>query len=244
MSDETLRAKQAAADAAASLVEAGMKLGLGTGSTADVFVRALASRAKAEALKLTCVATSVHTARLAMEAGLDIVDLDKAGWLDLTVDGADEVGPYLDLIKGGGGALLREKIVAAASERMVVIADESKDVASLGAFPLPVEVTTFGAETTRRLVEEIAKEHEVDGVEASFRMTDTGGHFATDQGNWILDLRLGRIGDPADLHLDLLSVPGVVETGLFINMADAAIFGMPDGSARVVEAPDARPDFD
>lgn len=222
------RAKYAAARRAVDLVEDGMKLGLGTGSTAAWMVRALAERVRDEGLRLTCVPTSSRTAELGRELGLSIVSLDEAGWLDLTIDGTDEFDADLTLIKGGGGALLMEKIVATASDRMVVITDASKEVRTLGAFPLPVEVVPFGWQASRMLVEELLGAMDVMGTSASLRMNGSRPYL-TDEGNHILDLSLGRIGNPRQLSLALNQVPGVVENGLFIDICDAVVIGYGDG---------------
>lgn len=222
------RAKYAAARRAVDLVEDGMKLGLGTGSTAAWMVRALAERARDESLRLTCVPTSARTAELGRELGLRIVTLDEAGWLDLTIDGTDEFDADLSLIKGGGGAHLMEKIVATASDRMVVITDASKEVKTLGAFPLPVEVVPFGWQASRMLIEELLNAMDVMGTQATLRMNGERP-YRTDEGNFILDLALGRIGNPRQLSLALNQVPGVVENGLFIDICDAVVIGFPDG---------------
>jgi len=222
------RAKFVAARRAVDLVEDGMKLGLGTGSTAAWLVRCLAERLRDEGLRVTCVATSTRTADLARSLGLTVVDLDKAGWLDLTIDGTDEFDADLTLIKGGGGALLMEKIVATASDRMVVITDATKEVRALGAFPLPVEVVPFGWQASRLLIEELLGSMDVMGSSATLRMNGTVP-FITDEGNHILDLSLGRIGNPRQLSLALNQVPGVVENGLFIDICDAVVIGYADG---------------
>lgn len=222
------RAKFAAARRAVDLVEDGMKLGLGTGSTAAWMVRCLAERARNEGLRLSCVPTSVRTGELARELGLRVLTLDEAGWLDLTIDGADEFDADLTLIKGGGGAHLQEKIVATASDRMVVISDASKEVRTLGAFPLPVEVIPFGWQSSRLLIEELLGGLDVMGTQASLRMNGARP-FVTDEGNHILDLALGRIGNARQLSLALNQVPGVVENGLFIDICDAVVIGYPDG---------------
>lgn len=222
------RAKYAAARRAVDLVEDGMKLGLGTGSTAAWMVRALAERVREENLRLTCVPTSTRTADLARDLGLNVVTLDEAGWLDLTIDGTDEFDADLCLIKGGGGALLMEKIVATASDRMVVITDASKEVKTLGNFPLPVEVVPFGWQATRLLLEELLSAMDVMGTSASLRMNGARP-FLTDEGNNILDLALGRIGNPRQLSLAINQVPGVVENGLFIDICDAVVIGYGDG---------------
>lgn len=222
------RAKYAAARRAVDLVEDGMKLGLGTGSTAAWMVRALAERVRDENLRLTCVPTSTRTADLGRELGLTIVSLDEAGWLDLTIDGTDEFDADLNLIKGGGGAHLMEKIVATASDRMVVITDASKEVKTLGSFPLPVEVVPFGWQASRMLIEELLSAMDVMGTQATLRMNGARP-FLTDEGNHILDLSLGRIGNPRQLSLALNQVPGVVENGLFIDICDAVVIGYGDG---------------
>jgi ribose 5-phosphate isomerase A len=229
------RAKRAAAERAVTLVEPGMTVGLGTGSTAAHFVELLAARAAAEALDLACVATSEATAALATARGLRVVPLDGSVRIDLTVDGADEVDGTLRLIKGGGAALLREKIVANASERMVVIADAGKRVATLGAFPLPVEVVRFGLGATRAAVQRLLLEADVDERKIVVRMADDAP-LVTDEGHHILDLHLTRIGNPPALGAALVAVPGVVEHGLFIGMAERAILGRADGTVTELAA--------
>ena len=236
------RGKLAAALAAVDLVADGMRLGLGTGSTAAWMVRALAARAKRENLKLVCAATSDRTAAQAIALGLTVTDIDTAGPLDLTIDGADEVDPAFRLIKGGGGAHLREKIVAAASARMVVITDPRKDVARLGAFPLPVEITPFGHACTLGHIQAALREADVAGRAAALRM-GAGAPLRTDEGNLIADLSLGSIGDPEALDAALAAIPGVIETGLFIGLCDTVIVGHPDGRAvtrRPGHAPETR----
>ena len=230
-------AKRAAAAAAVALVEDGHRLGLGTGSTAKWFVELLAERAKAEGLDLVCVPTSLRTARQAQAAGLKVVTLDEAGWLDLTIDGADEFDPDLNLIKGGGGALLQEKIVATASDRMVVIADQGKQVEHLGNFPLPVEIVTFGWETTKAIVEETLEDMDVEGKIATLRM-DKDEPYITDNGNFIIDCHLRRLGDAEELALALNMIPGVVETGLFVDIADSVIIGYEDGTTEILSLDD------
>lgn len=222
-------AKLAAARAAVALVADGMRLGLGTGSTASVMVRELAARVAAEGLRLRCAATSKATAELAESLGLRIETLDQIGWLDLTIDGADELDGQLHLIKGGGAAHLREKVVAAASERMVVIADPGKVVEVLGAFPLPVEVLEFGFETTRKVIRRALDELDLGGREVLQRLRGSDP-VITDEGNLILDLHLGEIPDPVALARALSAIPGVVEHGLFLGMCDLAIIGREDGS--------------
>ncbi|MCM2475746.1 ribose-5-phosphate isomerase RpiA [Rhizobium sp. CG5] len=221
-----------AAEAALSHVEDGMRLGIGTGSTAEEFVRLLAERV-AGGLKVEGVPTSERTARLCVELGVPLKSLDELPELDLTIDGADEVDGRLRLIKGGGGALLREKIVAAASQRMIVIADESKVVDMLGSFPLPIEINPYGQVSTRLAVEKVAA---TLGLSGELRLRSSGdGVFTTDGGHHILDASFGRIPDAEALAEALNSIPGVVEHGLFINLATLAIIAGPAG-ARVLEA--------
>lgn len=227
-------AKRAAAARALEFIESGMKVGLGTGSTAQIFIELLGKRVKERQLDIVCVPTSQTTASIADRAGVRLTSLGEASWLDVTIDGADEVDPSLTLIKGGGGALLVEKIVASASDRMVVIADDGKRVSTLGAFPLPVEVTPFGWQTTAAVIEAVLEEHDVDGRSCELRLR-ADAPFVTDEGNLILDLALRRIGDPERLAVGLNQIPGVVDTGLFIGIADIALFGAADGSVSMQE---------
>ncbi|MFT4012297.1 MAG: ribose-5-phosphate isomerase RpiA [Paracoccus sp. (in: a-proteobacteria)] len=222
-------AKDAAARAAVALVESGMKLGLGTGSTARIFVDLLAERVHAEGLDLRCAATSKATADQARRLGLVVEELNDIGWLDLTIDGADEVDPDLNLIKGGGAAHLREKVVATASDRMVVIADAGKVVDMLGAFKLPVEVIAFGWKATRVLIERALDDLGMAGREITLRERD-GQPVLTDEANLILDLDLGEIHDAPALAHRLSGIAGVVEHGLFLNICTLAIIGGADGS--------------
>ncbi len=229
-------AKKAAASAALEFVEPGMKLGLGTGSTAAWLVRLLGEKVRAGGFDLFCVPTSSQTRALAAECGVRTGALDDVGRLDLTIDGADEFDPALNLIKGGGGALLQEKIVASASDRMIVISDPSKQVAELGAFPLPVEVVRFGWKTTLAGLADLCAGADVGGRRIT-RRTKGDEPFVTDEGHYILDLHLQRIGDPASLGLALNRLPGVVENGLFIGLASAVAIGREDGSAEILPAP-------
>lgn len=219
--------KKAAAAKAAEYVEDGMKLGIGTGSTAEEFVRVLAERVKG-GLRVIGVPTSERTAKLCTELGIPLTNLDDTPHLDLTIDGADEFDPALRLIKGGGGALLREKIVAAASDRMIVITDATKKVAMLGAFPLPIEVIPFGSLATVRRVAEVAKAYGCEGKIAR-RADSYGEPFFTDSNNFIFDCSFGRIPDPDGLARELNLIPGVVETGLFIGIATLALVGTSSG---------------
>ena len=216
--------KQIAGEAAAERVEAGMVVGLGTGSTAAWFVKALAARKLGG---LRCVPTSERTADLARDLGLPLVTLEDVSKIDLTVDGADEVGPGLALIKGGGAALLREKLVWEASARCIVIADAAKVVPVLGAFPLPIEVVAFGHRTTANRIADVLIDHDIQ-MPARLRQADRGV-VRTDGGNLIYDAKCQAIHDPARLADDLKLITGVVEHGLFLDLADEAIIGRDDG---------------
>jgi ribose 5-phosphate isomerase A len=224
--------KRAAAARAVEFVRPGMRLGLGTGSTARHFVELVGARVR-DGLDIVAVPTSQATRADAERLGIPLTTLDETPQLDLTVDGADEIGPDLSLIKGGGGALLREKIVAAASTRMIVIADQSKWVDVLGRFPLPIEVAPFGLATTRRAVERVLAPL-TPGAALTVRQGKDGHPFVTDGGHWIIDAALGRIGDPKALAQALSAIPGVMEHGLFIGLAHTAILAATDG-VRVVE---------
>ena len=224
--------KRAAAARALDFVEDGMKLGLGTGSTADLFLELLAERIRA-GLKVFGTPTSERTADKARALGISMHELDALGKLDLVIDGADEADANLDLIKGAGGALLREKIVAASAERMVVIADESKLVARLGAFPLPVEVIAFGHGTTRARICAAAESLGYENLAPALR-TKAGQVFRTDSGNVIYDCPFGAIADVPALAAALSPVTGAVEHGLFVNMASALVIAGASG-VRVIE---------
>ena len=224
--------KRQAAARALEEVRNGMKLGLGTGSTAKHFVELLGERVRA-GLKVIGVPTSEATRADAERCGIALTTLDEVDRLDLTVDGADECDTSLNLIKGGGGALLREKIVAAASDRMIVIADDSKWVETLGNYPLPVEVIPFGMAATRHALAKAFAQAGVSG-EMAVRKARNGHVFVTDGGHWIVDAHLGRIGDPPHLAGLLSAIPGVVEHGLFIGLADTAVLAGANG-IRVVE---------
>lgn len=219
--------KRRAAEEAAKYVERGMTLGLGTGSTAAHFIDIL-SHKTAEGWALKGVPTSEATRRQAEGAGIEIIEPDETTMIDLAVDGTDEADPALNLIKGGGGALLREKIVAGAAKRFIVIADKSKRVATLGAFPLPVEIEPFGWALTVRNLREALRGAGYDAAKLELRGAE-GAFFKSDGGNLIVDCALGRIEDPAGLDRTLKAIPGVVETGLFCGMADMVIFGDENG---------------
>jgi len=215
-----------AAAAAIEFVEDGMKLGIGTGSTAEEFIKILAAHV-AKGLNVVGVATSERSHLLCSELGIALSSLDDMPELDLTIDGADEIDPQLNLIKGGGAALLREKIVAAASARMIVIADESKTVEILGKFPLPIEINIFGAKATCKAIERLNAD-----LGNSCPLALRGGEndpLKTDGGHWILDASFGRIANADTLSAGLLNIPGVVQHGLFLGMADTAIVATGDG---------------
>ncbi|KAF0676142.1 ribose-5-phosphate isomerase RpiA [Profundibacterium mesophilum] len=225
-------AKFVAAKRACDYVEDGMRVGLGTGSTAAWLVRCLGEMIQKDGLRITGVPTSTRTAELARQVGITVTSLDEARWLDLTIDGADEFDAELNLVKGGGGALLQEKIVATASDRMIVIADKSKQVETLGAFPLPIEVVPFGWQTTKALVEESLSSLDVLGDSTSLRLNGDMP-FVTDEGNHILDLHLKRIGNARQLALVINQIPGVVENGLFIDICDIVVIGHGNGKVEV-----------
>jgi ribose 5-phosphate isomerase A len=218
--------KRAAAAKALDYVENNMKLGLGTGSTAEAFLDVLAPRVRG-GLTITGVATSERTAIKARNLGITVGELDQVGDLDLVVDGADETDADLNLIKGGGGAHLIEKIVATSSKKMVVIADGSKLVKRLGKYPLPVEVVKFGHATTARRIAETAKKLRRD-ITPILRMKDNAP-FVTDSGNYIYDCAFKSIVNPAKLATALSVIPGVVENGLFVGIATTLILARETG---------------
>ena len=215
--------KRAAAAAAAARVEDGMTVGLGTASTSELFVKALAARR----LTLTCVATSDATANLARSLDMRVVELDEVEEIDLTVDGADEIGPGLALIKGAGAALFREKLVWEASRRCIAIADASKPVARLGRRPLPVEVAAFGHLSTTARISAALADHGI-GATPTLRIKDAAP-LRTDSGNLIYDIACGVIADPPGLGAALKAITGVIEHGLFIGLAAEALIGTDDG---------------
>lgn len=220
-------AKRAAAEAACAHVPDGATVGLGTGSTADFAVRHLGERVR-QGLRVRGVPTSLRTQKLAREVGIPLVDLDDVEEIDVTIDGADEVDPRLDLIKGLGGALLREKIVASLTKRQVIVADASKLVGKLGTrSPLPVEVLPFGAKVVERRLVRL-------GMRPELRVRD-GQPVVTDNGNLVLDVRFADgIGRPKELERELNNIPGVVENGLFLDMTWRVVVGEPDGTIREI----------
>ena len=222
----------AAAEHAALLVHSGMRVGLGTGSTAAWLVKALGRRMREESLSITVAATSSRCDALARAEGMIPVGPDEIGTFDLTIDGADECDSDLHLIKGGGGALFREKIVASNSAAMVVIADKSKEVECLGAFPLPVEVTRFAWRTTHARILACLASSGMDAASGRLRR-NAGEPFVTDEGNLILDYNTGPIADPPDLHAELKRIVGVVETGIFPGLCRMAVFGDGDGKLTI-----------
>jgi len=231
---DTESQKRAAAARAVEFVRPGMRVGLGTGSTARCFVELLAERVRA-GLDVLAVPTSEATRLDAERLGIPLSTLEDTPQLDITVDGADEIDPDLNLIKGGGGALLREKIVASASARLIVIADQRKWVRVLGRFPLPIEVVPFGLAVIRAAVEAACAAAGSPGP-ALLRRNKDGHAFVTDGGHWILDAALGRISDPRELAARLRAITGVVEHGLFIGLARTALVAGETG-VRVIERP-------
>lgn len=215
--------KKAAGEKAATFIQPGMTIGLGTGSTAYWAIEKIGALV-AEGLQIQAIATSVQSERQAMGLGIPLISFAELDHIDVDIDGADEVDEHLNLIKGGGGALLREKIIASASKKMIVVVDESKLVKRLGKFPLPLEVIPFGWEVTIRKIQDL-------GCRATVRTKDDQP-FITDNGNYIIDCRFAEIISPASLNDQLKAIPGVVETGLFIGIAAMAIIGYADGSTR------------
>ena len=209
--------KEAAGRAAAKLVRDSDIVGLGTGSTAYFAVVALGERVKA-GLKIMGIPTSVQTADLARSVGIPLTTLDEHPEIDITIDGADEFDPKLNLIKGGGGALTREKVIATASKKMVVVADSGKVVPTLGKFPLPVEIIAFARTVIEKKIASL-------GATPKLRLKPDGSPFITDNGNQILDCSFGKIEDPAKLARELSNVPGIIEHGLFIGLASVALIG-------------------
>ena len=215
-------AKQLVAERAVEFVEDGMRVGLGTGSTATMFIRELGKRVR-QGLKIRCVASSEASHKLGLELGMDVVTLNELPELDLYIDGADEVGPGLALIKGGGGALLREKIVASAAKRFIVVVDDSKVVEKLGRFPLPVEVIKMALPLVGPRLEELGLHPRQRGAK------DGAGPYLTDEGNYILDCACGVIENPEETAAEIRNIVGVVEHGLFLGMASVALVAGANG---------------
>lgn len=220
------KAKAAAAKKGASLIENGMVIGLGTGSTANLFVKELAHRCK-NGLQIEAVATSYKSAELAREEGIPLIDVNSLTEIDIAVDGADEIDPAKQMIKGGGGALLREKIVASMAKEMIVLIDQKKWVDRLGAFPLPIEISPFAHPST---LEKLRQK----GFRPMLRQMGDKAPYMTDNGNYIVDLYLEAIENAEELDSLLHMIPGVVETGLFLHMAGRVITGHEDGTTKVM----------
>ena len=221
-----IAAKRAAGAAGAALIQDGMIVGLGSGSTANCFIEALILRCR-DGLKIIAVTSSIHSQQLAQKGGIKVIDLNEAGTIDLDIDGADEIDSKKRMIKGGGGALLREKIIAKASREMVVIVDDEKRVEKLGAFGLPLEAAIFGYKHTLMHIERL-------GYQGTLRTDDTGSPVKTDNGNYLIDLSLPQLcDDPETLEHQLKEVPGILETGFFLNLAGRVIVGFADGRAEI-----------
>ena len=225
--------KKVAAAKALEFVKSGMVVGLGTGSTATWFLKLLAKRIMMEKLVVSCVPTSAETREHANKLKIPLTTIEAVEEIDLVVDGADEFDPMLNLIKGGGGGKKKEKIIAAASTHMVVITDYTKEVSCLGKFDLPVEVVQFGARSTQLGIENILKNLAYSDFEVLFRKRDNK-KFVTDEGHFIMDLKLKKIKEPQILHKHLIGCPGVVETGLFLDLANTIVVGKADGTCRVI----------
>ena len=219
--------KRSVGHAAADLVQSGMLVGLGTGSTARYLIERLGQRCR-EGLKMTAVPTSVQTADLAKEQGIPLVSMDKVTKIDMTIDGADEIDSAKRMIKGGGGALLCEKIIAASSKEMVVIIDESKQVDQLGRFPLPVEIVRFGSRAT-------LEKMQAKGFNGVLRKGEKGELFVTDEGHYIVDITFtSPLDDPESVDAELRNIPGVVETGFFFNLAGRVLIGRANGEVEIL----------
>jgi ribose 5-phosphate isomerase A len=219
--------KQKVGEYAAQLVQTNTIIGIGTGSTVYYFIHALAARVK-QGLQIKGVPTSKQTTLLAKKLGIELININESDTIQLTIDGADEIDLQLQLIKGGGGALLQEKIVAASSQQLIIIAESSKLVKRLGKFPLPVEVISYGWKKTRNHIEELHCKN------ITLRMNDEKP-FKTDHGHYILDCNFNQVDDAKALHTQLNNIPGVVENGLFINMANAVVIGDADGNTRTIK---------
>jgi ribose 5-phosphate isomerase A len=221
-----MNAKQLAGETAVNFLESGMTIGLGTGTTAYWAIEKIGEKVNREGWKVKAIATSIGSEDLARSLRIPIVDFSSVKSIDVTIDGADEVDGHLQLIKGGGGALLREKIVATNSKQMIVVADESKQVKTLGRFPLPVEVVHFGWERTFEKLQLL-------GCEAKRRMKGTEPYL-TDNGNYIVDCAFGEIKDPPGLSELVNAITGVVDNGLFIHIATKLVLGFNSGETRII----------
>ena len=218
-----LDAKKSLGKKSASLIESGMIVGLGTGSTAECFIQSLIHRVKEEKLKIEAVASSHRSSELAKAGGIKVVDINEVSQIDITVDGTDEIDPLKRMIKGGGGALLREKILSSSSGEMVVIADESKLVKTVGRGKLPVEILYYGSPSTRKKIEDL-------GYKGAWRRTQEGSFFLTDNGNLIFDITFDSPPKmPEEVDEELIHIPGVIETGFFFNLAGRVFIGYTDG---------------
>ncbi|ADO77404.1 ribose-5-phosphate isomerase RpiA [Halanaerobium praevalens] len=222
-----MKAKKLTGEKATDYIKDGMIIGLGTGSTAYYAIKKVGEMVR-NGLKIKAVPTSKETADLALSEGIELIDLAEAKSLDLTIDGADEVDPDFNLIKGGGGALLREKIVASATDKLIIVVDESKLVDNLGStFKLPIEVTPFSWKYTQQMIEKFSCDSEI--------RKEAGEIYKTDNGNYILDCDFGKIEDPIKITTELNKLPGVVENGIFAEMAEIVIVGYNDGHVEVLE---------
>ncbi|MGD2133555.1 MAG: ribose-5-phosphate isomerase RpiA [Maricaulaceae bacterium] len=228
--DLTQKAKESAALAALEFIEDGMIVGLGSGSTAELFIAALGKRMAEDGFKVVGVATSEASARAAEAAGVPLREVEHVARIDVDVDGADEVDPLFNLIKGGGGCLLREKIIAHASDQMIVVVDDKKMVQTLGAFPLPVEVDPFGFTLTAKSVFDALRASRAQTADVQLRRTGDGAPYITDGGHYILDCKTGALPDPVETAARLAAIPGVVEHGLFLDLAGVVIVGGPEGA--------------
>lgn len=213
---------------AAELVQSGMTIGLGTGTTVEWLIKALGKKISS-GLEIRAVSTSRASSKLAQEYNIQLIELNDAAKIQLAIDGADEIDPQLQLIKGGGGALFQEKMVAAAAEEFVVIADHAKMVKQLGAYPLPVEVMIFNWKQVEKQLTKLFQHTQ------KLRMKKDGAPFVTDHGNYIIDISFDTIGNPDAINQALHNIPGVIETGLFIGMARKALIGYPDGQTEWIE---------
>ncbi len=228
--------KIAAAERALLFVKPRMVLGLGTGSTASWFVKLLSEKIISNGLEVLCVATSKSTFDQAKSLKIPLTTLDDKNVIDMVIDGADEFDLNLNLIKGGGGALLQEKIVAAAAKRVIIITDSSKESGFLGGFDLPVEIVQFGSRATMSIISETLRDIGFMDFKVQFRKDSNNENFVTDEGHFILDLRLKVIREPKLLHENLIRIPGVVETGLFLGVATTIVVGESDGHCKIIGA--------